>query len=151
MKKILKGILSVVLFGAVAISAVGCSAEVTIPQWIEQQTCQHEWDDGEVTKSATCTAEGEKTFTCEKCEKTKVEAIEKVEHNEVVRYEEVANCTEDGKKVLECEDCGALRSETVAAAHTDEDENLTCDVCGESLEKAETETETVESETGEQE
>lgn len=141
MKNFLKGILSVVLFGAVAISAVGCSGDVSVPQWIEQQTCNHEWGNGEVTKEPTCTEKGEKTFTCEKCEKTKTEAMEKAEHRDIVRYEEAATCTEDGKKLYECEDCGALHTDVIKAAHVDEDENLLCDTCGESLETPETEVE----------
>ncbi|MDE7086595.1 MAG: hypothetical protein K2O67_00195, partial [Clostridia bacterium] len=40
----------------------------------------HSWNDGEITKPPTCTAEGEKTFTCLACGKTRTEAVEKVAH-----------------------------------------------------------------------
>lgn len=35
----------------------------------------HDWDSGVVTKPATCTEEGVKTFTCTTCQKTKTESI----------------------------------------------------------------------------
>ena len=38
----------------------------------------HTWDDGVVTKEATYDAEGEKTFTCPICSRTKIESIEKL-------------------------------------------------------------------------
>ena len=36
---------------------------------------EHSWDDGKVTKKATCIAKGEKTFTCTGCGETKIESI----------------------------------------------------------------------------
>ena len=38
----------------------------------------HTWDDGVVTKEATYDEEGEKTFTCSTCSKTKIESVEKL-------------------------------------------------------------------------
>ena len=35
----------------------------------------HSWDDGKVTKPATCAVDGEKTFTCATCRATRIEAI----------------------------------------------------------------------------
>ena len=35
----------------------------------------HKWDDGVITRKPTATAEGEKTYTCTVCDKTKTEAI----------------------------------------------------------------------------
>ncbi|MDE7087084.1 MAG: hypothetical protein K2O67_02705, partial [Clostridia bacterium] len=40
----------------------------------------HSWNDGEITKEATCTAEGVKTFTCSVCNKTRTETLEKIAH-----------------------------------------------------------------------
>ena len=40
----------------------------------------HKWDDGKVTKAATCTEAGEKTYTCTVCGKTKVVAIPALGH-----------------------------------------------------------------------
>ncbi|MBR3552605.1 MAG: hypothetical protein IKN72_04360 [Clostridia bacterium] len=35
----------------------------------------HAWNDGEVTKAATCSAQGEKTFVCTDCGATKTETV----------------------------------------------------------------------------
>ena len=51
---------------------------ITLPE-----VCEHVWDNGEVTKAATCKAEGEKTFTCTLCEDTKTEPIAKLSHTYV--------------------------------------------------------------------
>ena len=37
----------------------------------------HVWDSGKITKAATCTDKGEKTFTCTICGETKTESIDK--------------------------------------------------------------------------
>jgi len=37
--------------------------------------CDHVWNDGEVTLEATCTAQGEITYTCTVCGETKIETI----------------------------------------------------------------------------
>ena len=41
----------------------------------------HQWDEGEVTIPATCTATGEKTYTCTVCNRTKTETLAALEHN----------------------------------------------------------------------
>ncbi len=41
---------------------------------------EHTYDDGEITAPATCTEEGEKTYTCTVCGYKKTEAIAKTEH-----------------------------------------------------------------------
>ena len=41
----------------------------------------HQWDEGEVTIPATCTATGEKTCTCTVCNRTKTETLAALEHN----------------------------------------------------------------------
>ena len=53
----------------------------------------HTWNDGEVTKEATCTEKGVKTFTCTKCGETKTEEIAALGHIDE---------NEDGK----CDRCG---------------------------------------------
>lgn len=42
--------------------------------------CEHQYEDGVITKEATCTEKGEKTYTCTLCEETKVESIPVVDH-----------------------------------------------------------------------
>lgn len=39
----------------------------------------HDWDEGKVTKEATCSVPGEMTYTCKRCKQTKVEEI-KADH-----------------------------------------------------------------------
>ena len=47
----------------------------------KETVCEHAWDEGKVTKEATCTEKGEKTFTCTKCEATKTEEIAALGHD----------------------------------------------------------------------
>ena len=41
----------------------------------------HNYDDGVITTSPTCTKSGVKTFTCKDCKTTKTEVIEALGHN----------------------------------------------------------------------
>ena len=45
--------------------------------WIKDRKCDHTWDSGVVTKEATCSAEGEKKYTCKNCGEKKLEAVAK--------------------------------------------------------------------------
>jgi len=45
---------------------------------VEIEALGHKWNNGKVTKEPTVDAEGEKTYTCEVCEETKVEKLEKL-------------------------------------------------------------------------
>ena len=64
-------------------------ATITLPD-VKVSSCKnkqtgeisnHNYDKGKITKEATCTKNGEKTFTCKNCGKTKTEVIEKLDHN----------------------------------------------------------------------
>ena len=84
----------------------------------------HAWGDGEVTTSATCTAEGVKTFTCTRCETTKTEVVPTLAHTPVVVAGKEATCTEtgltEGKK---CSVCGTVlveQKEIAALGHNPE-------------------------------
>ena len=74
------------------------------------ETAAHIWDNGKVTKKATCSAEGEKTYTCTVCGALKSESIAKTAHTEKVVPGKDPTCTEAG--------CG---------------EGVVCGVCGEIL------------------
>ncbi len=69
----------------------------------------HEWGEGEVTKPATCTENGVKTFTCE-CGETKTEVIPATGHKLGELIPEVAATTEkEGMKAhYVCSECGQL-------------------------------------------
>ena len=56
--------------------------------WKEYPCCNvradegnHQWNDGEMTTAATCTATGEKTYTCSVCSGTKKETLDALGHN----------------------------------------------------------------------
>ena len=49
----------------------------------------HKWDNGKVTKEATCTVKGVKTYTCETCGETKTEEIATLAH----QYGSDGKCT----------------------------------------------------------
>ena len=113
-----------------------CSVCDTI---LEQQTeiaaLGHDWDEGVVTKEPTCTEDGTKLYTCQRCGETNTETIPATGHS----YEESWNS--DGENHWRvCQVCGARGEE---AAHSwkwvvDQEPNGTqagkqhqeCTVCG---------------------
>lgn len=59
----------------------------------------HSWNEGEVTKKATCKTKGEKTFKCSRCGDTKTEEtdLDPSNHENIVtKNKKDATCTEDG-------------------------------------------------------
>ncbi len=83
-------------------------------------TCTHSWNSGDITKPATCTANGVKTYTCERCNKTKTETIAATGHNfDNAKVTQSATCTEEGLKTYYCKNCDATKIESIAkTAHT---------------------------------
>ena len=74
----------------------------------------HAWDDGVVTKPASCTEKGVKTFSCENCEETYTEELATLEHtfvDEVV----APTCETDGYTVHSCA-CGYSYTDTPVEA-----------------------------------
>ena len=84
----------------------------------------HTWDAGIVTKTATCTESGVKTYTCTLCAATKTEELPATGNHENTELRDVreATCAEDGYTGdLYCKDCGTkLQTGKVIAkkAHT---------------------------------
>lgn len=74
----------------------------------------HSWDGGEVTKNATCTEEGIKTFTCSVCGETRTETIPKTAHTYVTETTK-ATTGKDGSITEKCSACGLVKSSTVIA------------------------------------
>ena len=69
----------------------------------------HSWNGGVITKNATCTSKGVKTYTCTKCNATKTEDIAITEHKSVKDSSVVATCTKDGKtEGSHCSVCGKV-------------------------------------------
>ena len=65
----------------------------------------HEWDEGEITKEATCTEKGEKAFTCTGCGATRTEEIALLAHS----FDDVWHFKEGDleKHYHMCGSCGA--------------------------------------------
>lgn len=94
---------------------------------------KHVWDDGKVTKEATCTQDGEMTYTCtdKTCNETKKEKIDKLGHNFTQSITsgkdesgnsltaKDATCTEDGLQVLKCSRCDVCTSKTIEKLNHD--------------------------------
>ena len=78
----------------------------------------HSWDGGKVTKAATCTTTGTKTYTCTRCKKTRTETIAATGHKEVKDAAVAATCETAGKtEGSHCSVCGTvLKAQTTTAA-----------------------------------
>ena len=79
----------------------------------------HTWDEGKVTKEATCSETGVKTYTCTRCGGTKTEEIPKTKHNYEEHVETPATCTSRGVSYYVCKNCGLTTSkkQTPATGH----------------------------------
>lgn len=113
--------------------------------------CEHEYNDGVITKEATCTEEGEKTFTCSLCGETAIESVPVIEH-EYLKEEitKQSTCAEEGEKTLTCENCGATKTESIPKkTHSYKEEitkeptvdeegmkTFTCEWCGDTYTEA---------------
>ena len=75
---------------------------------------EHKWDEGVVTKKATCIEAGEKTYTCTVCNATRTEKIEATGHKYSTEWtiDKEATCTESGSKSHHCTVCDAKTEET---------------------------------------
>ena len=74
----------------------------------------HVWDSGMVTKAASCTATGIRTYTC-RCGTTKTETIAKIKHNYKTTIIRKAKPGSDGKSVSKCS-CGAIERTSIIYA-----------------------------------
>ena len=126
-----------------------CGKKILSGQTIAK-TENHSWDAGKVTTKATCTEEGEKTFTCSICGDKKTEKISATGHQHTeIRNKKEATCKETGYSGdTWCKDCGKkiLPGKTIAktenhswdagkvttkATCTEEGEKtFTCSICG---------------------
>ena len=78
----------------------------------------HSWNNGKVTKAATCTKAGTKTYTCSRCKKTKTETIKATGHKEVKDAAVKATCEKTGKtEGSHCSVCNTvIKAQTVVKA-----------------------------------
>ena len=95
----------------------------------------HTWDNVEITKQPTCTAEGEKTYTC-KCGATKTESIpagshvwgEGYESDATGHWHQCENCT--ATSTVESHKYGAWKVAEEATLTSPGTRQRTCEVCG---------------------
>ena len=97
----------------------------------------HNYDEGEITKPATCSETGEKTFTCTVCTAKKIEILPMNPHFAVTDAEVTASCTRTGlTEGSHCAICGTVltaQEEIPLQEHipeTDEAVNPTCTLTG---------------------
>lgn len=110
----------------------------------------HDWNEGKETKEATCTMDGEMTFTCNRtnCEATRTEVIAKTSHSWDNGTNHTADCTHGAYTTYKCTVCDetydAVVNGAVANGHSWNDGEVTtaptctengvntytCSVCG---------------------
>lgn len=114
----------------------------------------HTWDNGVITKEATETEEGIKTYTCKTCGETKTEKIPVASHHwDQGTITKKATCTENGEKTYHCTDEGCDKTwiETIPATGHSWDngkvtkeatckeegsKTYTCSICGDTKTEA---------------
>ena len=126
-----------------------CGKKILSGQTIAK-TENHSWDAGKVTTKATCTEEGEKTFTCSICGDEKTEKISATGHQHTeIRNKKEATCKEEGYSGdTWCKDCGKkiLSGQTIAKTENhswnqgeitkeptckeEGEKTFTCTICG---------------------
>ena len=126
-----------------------CGKKILSGQTIAK-TENHSWDAGKVTTKATCTEEGEKTFTCSICGDEKTEKVSATghQHTEICNKKE-STCKEEGYSGdTWCKDCGKKILSGQAIAKTEDhswnqgeitkeptckeegEKTFTCSICG---------------------
>ena len=126
-----------------------CGKKILSGQTIAK-TENHSWDAGKVTTKATCTEEGEKTFTCSICGDEKTEKVSATGHQHTeIRNKKEATCKESGYSGdTWCKDCGKKILSGQAIAKTEDhswnqgeitkeptckeegEKTFTCSICG---------------------
>jgi hypothetical protein len=94
---------------------------------------EHIWDEGIVTIDRTCTADGEKTYTCTVCNETKTDTIQATGHTLMGHEAQAATCTEKGWEAYEtCSQCDyTTYKEIPAIGHVAETQNAKAATCTE--------------------
>ena len=73
---------------------------------------RHTWEDGEITKEPTCTAEGSRKRSCSDCGETEIVSIPALGHLYEAQVTP-ATTSEDGLVEMKCTRCGKILSTTV--------------------------------------
>lgn len=106
-----KSVVSVIV-GLIVLAGIFVVAGTVITR-SKQAVCDHVWNDGVVTKQATCTADGRITYTCENCGKEQTEILtERPKHIWKYVGEKQATCTENGHSAYEfCTVCEQYKND----------------------------------------
>ena len=95
---------------------------------------EHEWDEGQIIKIATCKDDGSILYKCLTCSETKVDAIEAVGHSEVKDPSITVRCTTDGlTEGSHCSVCDEvlIPQYPIPALGTHKyNDDYECEVCG---------------------
>ena len=85
-----------------------CGTKLSSGKILEKKS--HTWDSGKITKEATCSEKGIKTYTCVKCNAINQERLPETGHrNTEYRNIKPATCTETGYTGdLYCKDCNMM-------------------------------------------
>lgn len=77
----------------------------------------HDWNTGEITKTATCNQTGQKVYTCMDCGLIKEEAIKKTADHAYGEWSvtKEATCGAKGQKTAQCSVCGNKKTKTIKA------------------------------------
>ena len=108
-----------------------CECGAEDPDYVP--TCTEHAYSINVTKEATCTEEGEKTFTCTVCGHSETQTVAPLGHDEKTIEGKAPTCTETGlSSGKQCSVCGEItkaQAEIAATGHSFVDG--ACSVCGE--------------------
>lgn len=99
------------------IQSIHCSecGEIKEGSTIEIPMREHSWGAGEVTRTSTCTAIGEKAYTCIVCGTSRTEEIPMISHNWSAWKQTVAPTTKaEGQEQRACQTCGRAETRSVS-------------------------------------
>ncbi len=97
------------------------SLEEYCGKWINgQDIVEHQWNQMQITKEASCTEEGEESAACKICgEMTDNQIIPALGHDYQIVSETDADCTQGGSVTYQCSRCGDSYEETTEALDHD--------------------------------
>ena len=121
--------------GTTNLTATLYGITASVSSTVSVHDCKNHWNNGSVTKKPTCTATGEKTFTCSICKSTKKESVSATGHNYASAWttDIAATCEKAGTESRHCknENCTATTDQRSIAAlghswEDNQDETATC-------------------------
>lgn len=116
---------------------VGLAASVVAISRSLNRCDEHTWNEGTVTRAATCQAEGEIVYECEECGEKMKKPLEKAAHEEIKCATILPTCEKDGRTSgMLCKNCGEYTVEPVvipAPGHVvqcEKGQDVTCESDG---------------------